>query len=220
MLLHGKIIILIVNKRQSFWLVQTSQPRSSRVSLERERGDGVEAKHSPRRLRLPGTFPAMFASFLAFKRLVVCGAEGDSSRHRFTITSNDAWLSVVLKFLKFVSLRSHGLHTKRGKTSLRGSAFPYRYSAVARSCGFPLLQRFFQWEISPTDLQSRQQLKLTDLLAVYNFLGVSGWLPHDHDDMILETRGNRDFVLRYISFPSPAHRVWANWYWTTPSISY
>ena len=113
----------------------------------------------------------MFASFLAFKLLIVCGAEGDSSRHRFTITSNDAWLSVVLKFLKFVSLRSHGLHTKRGKTSLRGSAFPYRYSAVARSCGFPLLQRFCQWEISPTDLQSRQQLKLTDLLAVYNFLG-------------------------------------------------
>ena len=65
----------------------------------------------------------MFASFLAFKLLIVCGPEDDSSRHGFTLSANDASLpeTVVLKFLKFVSLRSHGLHTKCGKTSLCGS---------------------------------------------------------------------------------------------------
>ena len=42
------------------------------------RVDGVYAKFSPQRLRLPDTFQVTFDSFLAFKFFSVCGAENDS----------------------------------------------------------------------------------------------------------------------------------------------
>ena len=56
---------------------KTSLHYKNRITFVRV--DGVYAKFSPWRPRLPDTFPLTFDSFLAFKFLSVCDAENDSS---------------------------------------------------------------------------------------------------------------------------------------------
>ena len=101
------------------------------------------------------------------------------STHHFTLLSakNEflLWMVVVLKMMKFFNLLSQGLHNRCGKDSLCVRGLLQIFSTAASRAQFPLPYRFFQWEISPIDLEVRSFLP-TDL---YTFLGVFGRLPLD-----------------------------------------
>ena len=113
--------------------------------------DGVCEKFSPRRLRLPDTFPVTFAVWFfpglqIFERMRRGEQLALIYTASVTFNSNDTWLSeiVILTTLKLFGLRSRGLQSRCGKNSHSGSTSPNKSSsASARSSRFRLCCKDF-----------------------------------------------------------------------------